>query len=170
MNASVFPAEPTVAPPAKRVMRRRAADNPYFHRDFHGVLSAGLAYVESTFGDEAVPAFVRRFAHGYHAPLRQAMIAEGLAALRRYLERVFTTEGAAFTIAETPDSLTLDLAADPVLRFLRENHYAIARSFPTLDEHLYAALCEETPWAFERTGYDPQTGACRLRFFRRIAP
>lgn len=158
-----------MATSTKRVMRRRAADNPYFHRDFHGVLSAGMLDFEACYGPDAVRAFLRRFAHGFHAPLRQAMCAQGLTPLRAYLERIYSLENADFTIAESVDSLTLDLAADPALLYLQANDYPVAPSFHETSGYLYEALCEATPWAFERTGYDAKTGACRLHFFRRSA-
>ncbi len=157
-------------PPAKRVMRRRAADNPYFHRDFHGVLSAGLDYLQRQYGVEAVHAFLRRFARQYHAPLRDAMVADGLKSLREYLERIYTLEGADFTLHETPESLTLDLSSHPALAHLRRNHYPVAPSFLETTRYLYEAICEDTPWAFEYTEADSQTGACRLHFFRRPLP
>lgn len=157
-------------PPAKRVMRRRAADNPYFHRDFHGVLSAGLAYLERQYGVEAVHAFLRRFACQYHAPLRDALRADGLKPLRRYLERIYTLEGADFTIDELPQSLTLELSSHPALAYLRRNGYPIAPSFLETTRYLYEAICDGMPWAFEYTELDWQTGACRLHFFRRSLP
>lgn len=156
--------------PSQRVMRRRAADNPYFHRDFHGVLSAGLDYLERQYGVEAVLAFLRRFVHQYHAPLRAALVAEGLRPLREYLERIYLLEGAEFTWDELPESLTITLSGHPALAYLRQNGYAIAPSFLETTRYLYEALCEDTPWAFEFQELDSPTGAYRLRFFRRLSP
>ncbi len=156
--------------PAKRVMRRSAADNPYFHRDFHGVLSAGLDYLEREYGVEAVHGFLRRFASQYHAPLRTAMTAEGLKPLAEYFTRIYTLEEADFTSTESSEELTIELSAHPALAYLRRNNYPVAPSFLETTRYLYAALCEGTPWTFEYTELDAATGACRLRFFRRLSP
>ena len=39
---------------SKQVMERRAFDNEYLHKDFHGALSAGIEYLHSHYGPQAV--------------------------------------------------------------------------------------------------------------------
>lgn len=150
-----------------RVMKRKAADNRYLHKDFHGALSNGLIYLERMYGREAAVAFLRRFADTYHAPLRASMIALGLAPLRDYLQSIYEVEGAAFTLSASEDELVLDLAACPALAHLKARGMPVAPIFGDIGLHLYRALCEGTPFAFERSGFDPATGACRMRFRRR---
>ena len=38
----------------KERLERRAADNAYFHPDFHGALSCGIEYLDAQYGAEAV--------------------------------------------------------------------------------------------------------------------
>ena len=49
----------------KEIMRRKAADNDYLHRDFHGALSEGLNYLEERFGPESVKEYLHRFTRDY---------------------------------------------------------------------------------------------------------
>ena len=44
----------------KEKMRRKAADNPYLHKDFHGALSCGMEYLHARFGAEAVAPIEQR--------------------------------------------------------------------------------------------------------------
>lgn len=148
-------------------MRRRASDNPYLHKDFHGILSAGLIYLEKEYGAAAVGDYLRNFTRRYHAPLREAIRDEGLAPLRAYLERVYGDEGAQYTLTESAEELTLELAANPALMHLRRNGYPVSPLFHDTTDTVYGTLCEDTPWAFENTLHDPVTGAARLRFFKR---
>ena len=41
----------------REVIRRNAADNVYLHKDFHGALSTGLAYLEQRYGAVLVEFF-----------------------------------------------------------------------------------------------------------------
>ena len=66
----------------KEIVRRNAADNAYLHKDFHGALSTGIAYLEQRYGAEAVRDFLRQFARAFYASLTQAINARGLMALR----------------------------------------------------------------------------------------
>ena len=71
----------------REVMDRRAADNVYLHRDFHGALSNALIYLEERFGPEAVREYLRGFALRFYAPLRAEIAERGLPAIADYLRR-----------------------------------------------------------------------------------
>jgi hypothetical protein len=45
----------------KEVMRRKASDNDYLHRDFHLTLNMGIEYLREKFGDEAVGEYLEQF-------------------------------------------------------------------------------------------------------------
>ena len=77
---------------AKEIMDRRASDNVYLHRDFHGALSTGIDYLHERFGEEAVREYLRRFTRSYYAPLRERVKEEGLTALKRHFERLYETD------------------------------------------------------------------------------
>jgi len=77
---------------ARQVMRRRASDNVYLHRDFHGALSAAIQYLEDRFGEEAVRQYLRAFAGAYYAPLKEALRSRGLVALEEHFRKVYEAE------------------------------------------------------------------------------
>lgn len=148
-------------------MHRSAADNTYLHKDFHGALSVGLLFLEKEYGADAVREYLRDFALHYHAPLRGALCTEGLAALRRYFEAIYSTEGATFQITGDADTLLLTIAACPALAHMRRCGHPISPLFHETGRSVYAALCEDTPFAYERRAYDPATGASSHFFSRR---
>ena len=47
---------------SKQVMDRRACDNEYLHKDFHGALSGGIAYLQKHYGPQAVCDYLGQFA------------------------------------------------------------------------------------------------------------
>jgi hypothetical protein len=151
----------------KEVMRRQASDNVYFHPDFHGALSGGIEYLHETYGEGVVRDYLREFTLSYFAPLRKALLANGLIALKDHFEAIYRLEGAAVQFDFSPDELTIRVPACPAVRHMRERGYPVARLFHETTRTVNEALCEDTPFAAELMEYDPQTGRSVQRFSRR---
>ncbi len=153
----------------KEVMRRTAADNPYLHKDFHGAMSTGIAYLHERYGEEAVRKYLRQFVEAYHAPLKEAIRRRGLAALQEYLERTYGIEGGDIEIACSEDELVLKVAACPAVTHMREHGYPVADLWVETDGTVNKQLCEGTAFAFELLEYDSETGRSVQRFYRRAS-
>lgn len=152
---------------AKEVIRRTARDNVYLHKDFHGALSAGIEYLDRTFGEEAVREYLRQFAVSYYAPLIEAVRERGLVALRDHFAKVYQNEDAEVRMRLTNDELFIELDACPAVTHMRQHGYAVARLFHETTRTVNEALCESTPFAAELLGYDHQTGRSVQHFYRR---
>jgi predicted ArsR family transcriptional regulator len=152
---------------AKQVITRRASDNRYLHKDFHGALSVGLEYLEEHYGEEAVREYLRQFTRSYYAPLTEKLRQEGLAALEEHFLRLYRTEGAEPRISRTEDELFVEIDACPAVMHMREHHYPICRLFYETTKTVNEALCEGTPFAAELIEYDDATGRSVQRFYRR---
>lgn len=150
-------------------MRRQAADNRYFHQDFHGALSCGIEYLHTHYGEEAVRDYLREFTLAFYAPLRQALRARGLAALREHFAALYRAEGGEAAFALSADELVIRVAACPAVRHMRAHGQPVARLFHETTRVVNETLCEETPFAAELVEYDPQTGRSVQRFCRRDA-
>ncbi len=149
------------------VMHRRAADNPYLHKDFHSALNGGIVYVHQHFGEAAVRDYLRQFVRHWHAPLRRRLATEGLGALRQYFETLYATEGAAVRFEQTTDELVLRVDACPAVMHLRARGEAVSPLFSETTRTVNEALCEDTDYRAELVAYDPQTGRSIQRFRRR---
>jgi hypothetical protein len=150
----------------KEVMTRRAGDNPYLHKDFHGALSAGIEYLHVTFGEQAVRDYLRQFAQAFYRPLTEALATRGLVALKEHFERIYHEEQAAVRISLREDELVVDVPRCPAVTHMREHGYPVARLFVETTRTVNEALCEGTPFAAELVEYDEQTGRSVQRFFR----
>jgi len=151
----------------KEVMERRASDNEYLHRDFHGALSSALIYLEERFGPEAVREYLGEFAHAYYAPLREDLLARGLPAIAERLRRVYETEGGEARLRLTDDELIVEVPACPAVRHMRARGYAVSPMWRETIRSVNEGICEGTPWEFELLQYREDTGASTGRFFRR---
>lgn len=151
----------------RQVMERRAADNAYLHKDFHGALNCGIVYLHRHFGEDAVRAWLRDVARNWYAPLRRRLAAEGLDALREHLERIHAVEGAPIRCEQTPDELVVHVAACPAVTHIRALGGEPSPLFLETTRTVNEALCEGTPYRAELLAYDPQTGRSVQRFSRR---
>jgi hypothetical protein len=151
----------------KEIITRHAADNAYLHKDFHGALSTGIAYLEQRYGAEAVRDYLRQFAAAFYAGVTQAINERGLIALREHLERIYEIEGGQIAIIYSDDELLLEVEACPAVTHMREHDYAVAPLFYETSRTVYAAICEGTPFALEWLRYDEVSGRSAVRFFRR---
>jgi hypothetical protein len=157
------------APPGKKIMTRKASDNVYLHKDFHGALNQALIYLEENFGVEAVRNFLHQFARALYSPLTKELEERGLEALKAHLDRIYSLEGAEFRIECTPDELKLNVAACPAVGHIRRMGLPISRHFDETENSVNAAICEGTPYEFELLEYDPESGRSVQRFSRRRA-
>lgn len=151
----------------REVIRRSAADNVYLHKDFHGALSTGLAYVEQRFGAQAVRDYLRQFAATFYAGVTQAINERGLIALREHLDRIYAIEGGEVAITLDGDELLLEVEACPAVTHMRQHGYAVAPLFYETSRTVLAAICEGTPFVSEWLRYDEHTGRSAVRFRRR---
>lgn len=152
---------------AKETITRRASDNAYLHKDFHGALSVGLDYIAEHFGEEAVRAYLWQFARAYYAPLTAAVRERGLGPLAEHLERVYRLEGGDPRVSLTEDDLYVELDACPAVTHMREHGYPISPHFFETTKRVNEAICEGTAFAAELLDYEDATGRSIQHFFRR---
>ncbi|MDD5678209.1 MAG: hypothetical protein PHW60_09510 [Kiritimatiellae bacterium] len=151
----------------KKIMTRKAADNKYLHKDFHCALNLGLEYVRKHFGDDAVRDYLRQYARSFHAPLIRALRRRGLVALKEYFRNIYAEEGAPVRINCSRDELRLETDYSPAVRHIRQKGFAVSPLHGATEFAVHAAICEDTPFAFELARYDRKIGRSVQRFYRR---
>ena len=152
---------------AKMVMDRRAADNRYLHKDFHAALNCGIRYLGERFGEEAVRDYLYDFSRQWYAPLRRALLDEGLAAVARHIIESHRVEGVEIRAERSADELVLTIPACPAVMHMRSRGEEPSPLFVETTLTVNRALCDETPYEFELLEYDVETGRSVQRFFRR---
>ena len=151
----------------KKTMSRKASDNEYLHKDFHGALSCAVNYLHKTCGEEAVREYLRKFAVSYYAPLIINIKERGLAALKEHFEKIYGIEGGEVDISLKDDEFIINVYKCPAVTYLRENNRPVADLFYETTRTVNSALCEGTPFKAEFLDYNSITGGCIQRFTRR---
>ena len=154
----------------REIMRRKASDNVYLHKDFHGALSNGIQFIHEKYGADAVRAYLRQFAAAYYAPLKTEIKERGLPALKDYFEKMYRLEGGVIHLTCSDDELRLEVEACPAVAHMRQQGYAVAELFYETTKTVNATICENTPFAAELVQYDKADGHSIQRFYRRAKP
>jgi hypothetical protein len=152
---------------ATKVMRRKAADNVYLHKDFHGALNQALIYVERQFGAAAVREYLCQFARAYYSPLTKRLQEKGLEALKEHFSAIYELEGADFRIELSADELVLTVLRCPAVSHIRRMDLRLSPHFIETTRTVNEAICEGTPFRAELLEYHPKTGRSVSRFVRR---
>ncbi len=152
---------------SKQVMDRRGWDKEYLHKDFHGALSAGIEYLHSHYGPQAVRDYLDQFAKTFYAPLREKLQREGLSALKEHFEKLYKIEGGQIEIEFSEEQMTLKVQSCPAVMHMREKGYAVAELFVETSKTVNEALCEDSEFSAELVEYDRQSGRSVQRFYRR---
>ncbi len=148
------------------VMDRHAEDNRYLHREFHNYLNMGLEYLGTHFGQEAVEAYLRRFARNYYAPLIEAVRSEGLNALSAQIRETYRREEAENNVqmALQKDSLHVSISACPAVAYLRAQGWTPSRWFGESTRVVMDEIGRQTGFEFNMLRYDEATGAAEYAF------
>ena len=152
----------------KKIMRRKASDNVYLHRDFHGSLSIGIEYLDQHYGAEAVRQFLRQFAKSFYAPLTRSLRERGLIVLKEHFEKIYQLEGGKIKTELSENELVIEVESCPAVNYMRKHSHPVARLFHETTATVNKAICEGTPFSAELVQYDKQTGKSLMRFTRSL--
>jgi len=152
----------------KQILTRKAADHPYFHRDFHIALNDGIHYLYKKFGAGAVREYLTQFAEAWYSPLKKSLIENGLTAIKDHYEEIYQIEEADFEMQLSEDELIIRLFASPAVRYIKANGHPVSEVFDETVAAVNRAICQNTPFDCEMCDYHQENGGYTLRFFRRM--
>ena len=151
----------------REVMKRRASDNEYLHKDFHKALNGGIEFLHKNYGEQAVRDYLRQFALAFYSPLKKALGECGLVALKEHFENIYKIEGGKIEITLCDDELILKVQACPAVMHMRKNGFPMAELFYETTKTVNKVLCEGSEFVFELVEYDTETGRSVQKFYRR---
>lgn len=148
------------------VMDRRAADNAYFHMDFHRSMNQGVEYLGSRYGQSAVEDYLRQCTRNVYRPLIEKIRQDGLDVVAEKLERTYRTEQAsdALVLCREEKQLRVQVKYCPAVRYLIATGRTVSEWFPETTRVVMQTLAEESGLSFTMESYDPETGAAEYSF------
>jgi len=151
----------------KQTLTRKAADNPYFHRDFHIALNYAIDYLHRKFGEEAVWEYLAQFAEAWYSPLKKSISENGLIAVKDHYEKIYKIEEADYEIQLSEDELIIHLAASPAVMHIKSKGHRVSELFHETVAAVNKAICKNTPFDCELREYRQENGGYTLLFSRR---
>lgn len=148
------------------IMDRKAAQNEYFHRDFHSSMNMGIEYIGEHYGLAGVKEFLTKYTEHVYKPVIAAMKANGLSALRAKIEDTYRKEKATdvLTFEQEANSLHVAVRECPAVRHLHDTGRIVSKWYRYTTEYVMAALAEQGGFRFTMEAYDEATGAASYRF------
>ena len=148
------------------IMDRDAADNEYFHLDFHSSMNMGIEYLGKKGGVAEVAAYLSRYTKNVYRRELARVRENGLVALEDIIRSTYEKEKApdAVSFEKENDSLTVRIAYCPAVKHLRKTGRTVSDFYPYTTEVVMAAFAKEADLDFTMISYDKETGASVYKF------
>ncbi|MBN2455849.1 MAG: hypothetical protein JXB29_04825 [Sedimentisphaerales bacterium] len=148
-----------------KVIDRKASENEYMHKDFHGTLCYVIKYLEDNYGLGSVEQYLQQVAKTYFLPLTQKLKSEGLKALENHWREVFTREDGKFNISYEDDKLVLVVKQCPAIAHLKTRDMFFTDKFCLTTKVVNKTICQ--PAGYDCScEYKPGKGKCIQKFWK----
>ena len=150
------------------VMDRRASDNEYFHKAFHGSMNKGISYLAEHYGVDHVRAYLKKFTKDFYWKVAEKAMAEGLSAIEEKIRDTYEKEHALDVLkTELADNcLKVTVSWCPAEKFLRDNGVVLSSYYYLSTETVMDTLAKMCGYQFSMDSYDPANGAASYRFYK----
>jgi hypothetical protein len=149
----------------ERVLDCRASDNVYLHKDFHGALCYSIQYLDERYGEEATKAYLTQVGETFFAPLSEALKRDGLSALEKHWQQIFSLEEGSISLEYEGDVLVLKVKECPAITHLRSRGQLYTDRYCETTVVVNEAVCRGAGYACSCT-YEPGQGQCVQRFWK----
>ena len=99
------------------------------HKDFHGALSAGFQYLAERYGQGDLEEYLELCAQNIYGRLAEEIKKDGLQALEKYWQEIFSLEEAKFRIKREQSEIKLIVAECPALVHIKQAGYPVYKDF-----------------------------------------
>ena len=150
------------------IMDRKAADNEYFHPDFHSSMNMGIHYLGEHYGLSAVEGYLTRYANNVYGNLLDRIDSEGFSAIEDKILDTYKKEKSPDTvnILREGDKMTVSISYCPAVKHLKSTGRKVLPWYRYTTETVMKVLAEKAGAYFEMTAYDEDTGAAEYRFVK----
>lgn len=148
------------------IMEREAADNEYFHMDFHSSLNMGIHYVGEKYGRACVREYLEMFTKDVYCKVIEAAKAEGLKAIADKIRDTYQKEHAEtlLLLEETENMVQVRIEYCPAVKHLHETGRVVSPWYRYTTEDVMDILAKEIGATFTMIFYNEETGAAEYRF------
>lgn len=136
------------------------------HKDFHGIHSFILEYVQERYGDAFLEKGLRRIGQIVYAPVAKNLAKQGLDYLEEYWREIFEAEDGEISTRREGETLVLEVKKCPAIAHLHAKGMPVARRFCDHTRIINEEICRAAGYESD-VEYDQQHGRCVQRFRKR---
>ncbi len=148
-----------------KVMTRKASDNFYLHKDFHGALCYAIKYLEENFGAAAVREYFEQVGSSYFSVLSDKLKKEGLSALEDHFTKIMTLEAGEFDFSYEGSTLVLRVSKCPAIMHLKSINALFTDSFCESTVVVNETICKNAGYQCS-CEYQKGEGKCIQKFWK----
>lgn len=149
-----------------------AADNEYFHRDFHSSMNMGIHYLCTNYGMAAVREYLTGYTRNVYRNVLKDIKVCGLAAIEDKIRDTYEKEKApdALEIKLSPDGneLRVTIQYCPAVKHLKSTGREVSAWYRYTTEVVMETLAKDCGYQFVMEAYEESTGAALYSFSRSI--
>lgn len=149
-----------------KIMKRRAADNTYLHKDFHQSMNILLIYILEHYGKGKLIEYLSAYARSYHKPLHDKLKGGDLRAMYDYLNEVYEKEKWPVRIEfdKIKREIMFQQDACPGMTQIKLMDAEPCAFYHETYNTVYKTICDGTPFKYHLISFDIETGACKQIF------
>lgn len=151
---------------ATQIMDRKAAQNEYFHRDFHSFMNNGIEYIGRNYGMEGVADYLTGYVKKVCVKELERLEKEGLLALKVIIEDIYKKERAldVLRLELSNDSLKVTVDECPAVKHLKQTGRVVSSWYRYTTEIMMQIFAKQIGYSFTLNNYDEETGAAFYQF------
>ena len=151
-----------------KIVRTKASDNEYFHRDFHSSMNMGVEYVGMAHGTQDVIDYLVMYTNDVYKPVINAIKSDPMGAIENKIRETYRQEKAddVLQIEKDENTLCVKILHCPAVKHLKETGRVVSSWFYLTTQVVMKTLAEHAGLSFTMEYYDEETGAAKYRFDR----
>lgn len=147
-------------------MHRNAADNEYFHMDFHSSLNNGIDYLAKKYGKDVLVEFLEKCTKNIYNLLIEDIQVKGVEAIKEKIVDTYKKEKSidVLHITEEDQKIVFEIDYCPAVKHLRATGRAVSEWFKYGTTVVMETLAKSADLKFEMEYYDDATGKTKYSF------
>lgn len=138
----------------------------YLHKDFHGCLSTCLIFIQEHYGKDTVKNYLYEIGKSCYPELIEEIRRKGIQAWKKFIQDMYTAEGADFSIEDMDEGFVLKVNLCPAISYIKNKGMPLLEDFCITTREVNRAIATESGVEFS-VEHDCDAMKCTQYFLER---
>ena len=147
-------------------MHRNAADNEYYHKDFHSSMNNGIQYLGENYGEKTVVEFLKRVARNVYKREIEDIKKDGINAITEIIKETYQKEKCpqVLNITKDKNSLVVKIDCCPAVKHLNDTGRIVTEWFNLTTSVIMGEFAKAAGMTFNMKKYIASSGKAEYAF------